>query len=157
MRLPRALRGATCRWPLPRVLPEAHFFHVKYSQIFLAKLLGPNILAKVARKLPQALHFTLLTNSGHVTATSLPRHRLGLAEASLIDSRQWIGSMEVGWLLSSFVDAECRFVELAQGSDMAQQAHALAEHFSTQGTPVLCAGGKPLLDNATRPFLVTAA
>ena len=62
MRLPRALRGATCRWPLPRVVPEVHFFHVKSSQIFLAKLLGPNIVAKVARKLPQTLHFTFVTH-----------------------------------------------------------------------------------------------
>jgi len=57
------------------------------------------------------------------------------------NSRQWIGSVEVGYVMDSWVGSEHRIQFVSSGEDMAMQGGLLAHHFKTHGTPVMIGGG----------------
>jgi len=60
---------------------------------------------------------------------------------TFVGSRQWIGSMEVSMCLQHFLDVDSRIINVKSGADMAGQGPALAQHFTTYGTPVMIGGG----------------
>lgn len=47
-------------------------------------------------------------------------------------SRQWIGAIELGYVLDALLGVTCRVVTVASGGDMATKARELARHFDTQ-------------------------
>ena len=60
-----------------------------------------------------------------------------------VGSKQWIGSMEVGWLLQwtlSDLELDNKYMTSVQGSDLASKGRELARHFEDQGTPVMIGG-----------------
>jgi hypothetical protein len=60
-----------------------------------------------------------------------------------VGSKEWIGSLEVGWLLQwTFPDLELdnKYMTSVQGADLASKGRELARHFQDNGTPVMIGG-----------------
>lgn len=85
----------------------------------------------------------------HYTARSPPSHKeiqqtlvaLGDKPADFIGSRQWIGAIELGFVLDSLLGVQCKVITVASGAEMSTKAREIAQHFDTQGTPIMIGGG----------------
>uniref|UniRef100_A0A8C9TRZ4 Ufm1-specific protease 2 n=1 Tax=Scleropages formosus TaxID=113540 RepID=A0A8C9TRZ4_SCLFO len=66
---------------------------------------------------------------------------VGDKPASFVGSRQWIGSIEVQAVLSHLLGITSKILFVSQGSDLATKGRELANHFSTEGTPIMIGGG----------------
>lgn len=62
---------------------------------------------------------------------------IGDKPASFIGSRQWIGSMEVNFVLDSLLGVTCRIVNVSNGPEMAYEGPQLVRHFQEYGTPIM--------------------
>ena len=67
--------------------------------------------------------------------------RMGDKEPSFIGSKQWIGAVELMYLLMSEYDVSCKMLTVPTGAEVPQHARALAAHFDAHGTPVMIGGG----------------
>ncbi|KAF7666244.1 hypothetical protein LDENG_00112810 [Lucifuga dentata] len=65
----------------------------------------------------------------------------GDKQASFVGSRQWIGSIEVQAVLNQLLGVTSKIMFVSQGSDLASKGRELANHFLTEGTPVMIGGG----------------
>jgi len=89
-----------------------------------------------------------LRMQGYTEAT-VPSHKeiqqtlidIGDKERNFLNSKQWIGSMEVGFVLETRCNIQSRYISVSSGADMASKAEDLIEHFNTQGTPIMIGGG----------------
>ncbi|XP_061586423.1 ufm1-specific protease 2 [Cololabis saira] len=80
---------------------------------------------------------------------SVPTHReiqqalvdVGDKPASFVGSRQWIGSIEVQNVLNHLLDITSKIMFVSQGSELASKGRELANHFLTEGTPIMIGGG----------------
>jgi hypothetical protein len=96
------------------------------------------------------LHFLNFRLQGY-TDKEVPSHvqiqkclvDIGDKPANFIDSKQWIGSTEVGFVLESLFDVSVKVLCASSGEEMTMLASDLAHHFKTQGTPVMI--GKHLI------------
>ncbi|KAM9314279.1 ufm1-specific protease 2 [Pholidichthys leucotaenia] len=61
--------------------------------------------------------------------------------ASFVGSRQWIGSIEVQAVLNHLLGITSKIMFVSQGSELASKGRELANHFLTEGTPVMIGGG----------------
>ncbi|XP_064917266.1 ufm1-specific protease 2 isoform X6 [Columba livia] len=61
--------------------------------------------------------------------------------AAFVGSRQWIGSIEVQLVLNQLFGITSKILFVSQGSELALQGRELANHFKTEGTPVMIGGG----------------
>ncbi|XP_041838653.1 ufm1-specific protease 2 isoform X2 [Melanotaenia boesemani] len=66
---------------------------------------------------------------------------VGDKQASFVGSRQWIGSIEVQAVLSHLLGITSKIMFVSQGSELASKGRELANHFLTEGTPVMIGGG----------------
>lgn len=66
--------------------------------------------------------------------------RMGDKPASFLKSREWIGSVEVGYVLDEKYGISCRSIYVASGAQLVEKAQELKHHFQTQGTPVMMGG-----------------
>ena len=57
----------------------------------------------------------------------------GDKEASFVGSSQWIGALELSFVLDTLLGVTCRVLDVAAGSDLPSKARELAHHFDTQG------------------------
>ncbi|KAG5848317.1 hypothetical protein ANANG_G00097210 [Anguilla anguilla] len=79
----------------------------------------------------------------------VPSHReiqqalvdVGDKPASFLGSRQWIGSIEVQVVLDKLLGVTSKILFVSQGSDLASKGRELANHFQTEGTPIMIGGG----------------
>ncbi|CAL8332824.1 unnamed protein product [Lota lota] len=79
----------------------------------------------------------------------VPSHReiqqalvdMGDKQASFVGSRQWIGSIEVQAVLDQLLGITSKIMFVSQGSELASKGRELANHFLTEGTPVMIGGG----------------
>ncbi len=62
--------------------------------------------------------------------------KLGDKEAAFAGSRQWIGAVELGFVLDELLGVQCRVLTVADGAAMAAQGRALAAHFDSQGAMI---------------------
>ena len=77
--------------------------------------------------------------------TPIPTHEqiqkclvdIGDKERSFIGSRQWIGSTEVGFVLETSCQIQSKFLSLSSGEDLENKGRELANHFKTNGTPIM--------------------
>ncbi|XP_070502317.1 probable Ufm1-specific protease 2 [Chironomus tepperi] len=67
--------------------------------------------------------------------------KIGDKPANFINSRQWIGSMEVSSCLHGFMNVDSRIMHVTSGSELASKGSELAYHFESQGTPIMIGGG----------------
>jgi len=83
------------------------------------------------------------------TETANPSHsqiqkclvKLGDKPKDFIDSKQWIGSTEVGYVLEESCQIQSKFLSVSSGEELASKARELIHHFKTHGTPVMIGGG----------------
>ncbi|XP_044748570.1 ufm1-specific protease 2-like [Coccinella septempunctata] len=66
---------------------------------------------------------------------------IGDKPVSFIGSRQWIGSMEVNFVLNSLLGVTCRIINVSNGLEMAYEGPQLVRHFEEYGTPIMIGGG----------------
>lgn len=83
------------------------------------------------------------------TSKPVPSHRqiqqtlvsIGDKQQEFIGSRQWIGAIELGFVLDTLLGVTCKVITVASGADMPSKAREIAHHFDTQGTPIMIGGG----------------
>ncbi|XP_014208667.1 ufm1-specific protease 2 [Copidosoma floridanum] len=83
------------------------------------------------------------------TDKTIPSHKeiqkclvdIGDKSSNFVNSRQWIGSTEVGFVLESLFDIPVKILCASSGDEMPMLVSDLAHHFKTQGTPVMIGGG----------------
>lgn len=81
--------------------------------------------------------------------TAVPTHTqiqqalvdVGDKEPRFVGSRQWIGSIEVQAVLNQLLDVTSKIMFVSQGSELPTKGRELANHFQTEGTPVMIGGG----------------
>lgn len=81
--------------------------------------------------------------------TAVPTHTqiqqalvdVGDKEPRFVGSRQWIGSIEVQVVLNQLLGVTSKILFVSQGSELATKGRELANHFQTEGTPVMIGGG----------------
>uniref|UniRef100_A0A3Q4MRK4 Ufm1-specific protease 2 n=1 Tax=Neolamprologus brichardi TaxID=32507 RepID=A0A3Q4MRK4_NEOBR len=66
---------------------------------------------------------------------------VGDKQASFVGSRQWIGSIEVQAVLGHLLGLTSKILFVSQGAELASKGRELANHFLTEGTPVMIGGG----------------
>ena len=79
------------------------------------------------------------------TEKPIPTHRdiqrclveIGDKPFSFIDSKQWIGSTEVGFVLETLLGISIKVLCANSGEEISNLVPNLAYHFMTQGTPVM--------------------
>jgi hypothetical protein len=67
--------------------------------------------------------------------------QLGDKPSSFAGSNQWIGAVEVGYVLDEWLGVQSRVVTATNGAEVPAKARELARHFREQGTPVMVGGG----------------
>lgn len=83
------------------------------------------------------------------SARDPPSHRetqttlvaLGDKGKDFIGSKNWIGAIELGYILDSLYDVQCKVITVSDGCNMASVAREIGQHFDTQGTPIMIGGG----------------
>nr|XP_033799459.1 ufm1-specific protease 2 isoform X4 [Geotrypetes seraphini] len=66
---------------------------------------------------------------------------VGDKPVSFVGSRQWIGSFEVQLVLGHLLGVTSKILFVSQGSELSSKGRELANHFRTEGTPVMIGGG----------------
>ncbi|XP_068178240.1 ufm1-specific protease 2 [Antennarius striatus] len=66
---------------------------------------------------------------------------IGDKPAAFVGSRQWIGSIEIQAVLNQLLQVTSKIMFVSQGSDLASKGRELANHFLTEGTPIMIGGG----------------
>ncbi|CAH8307231.1 unnamed protein product [Eruca vesicaria subsp. sativa] len=85
----------------------------------------------------------------HYTSISVPSHReiqqtlveIGDKEPSFVGSREWIGAIELSFVLDKLLGVSCKIMNFRSGSELPEKCRELALHFETQGTPIMIGGG----------------
>lgn len=83
------------------------------------------------------------------TSVDVPSHRkiqetlveIGDKEPSFIGSREWIGAIELGFVLDKLLGVSCKILNVRSGAELPEKCRELALHFQTQGTPIMIGGG----------------
>lgn len=68
-------------------------------------------------------------------------HKIGDKPVSFVGSNNWIGSFEVSYVLDHHLDVVCAFINVQSGDQLVNHLDKIAEHFATQGTPIMVGGG----------------
>lgn len=64
-------------------------------------------------------------------------YECGDKDAKFVGSRQWIGSMELGFCLDNMLGIQSRIINTNSGAEVAENVRQLALHFDNSGTPVM--------------------
>ncbi|XP_073013802.1 probable Ufm1-specific protease isoform X1 [Typha latifolia] len=83
------------------------------------------------------------------TSIDVPSHRkiqqalveIGDKDPSFIGSREWIGAIELSFVLDKLLGVSCKIINVRSGEELPEKCRELARHFETQGTPVMIGGG----------------
>lgn len=86
----------------------------------------------------------------HYTTAAPPTHaqiqralvRMGDKPAAFVGSTEWIGSLEVGYVLDELFGVSFRSLSVPSGAKLPELARELQHHFSTHGTPVMMGGAQ---------------
>ena len=77
----------------------------------------------------------------HYTTKKPPSHReiqstlIGLGDkgGEFLGSRQWIGAIELGYVLDAYLGVQSKILTVSSGSEMPSKAREIAAHFDSQG------------------------
>ncbi|XP_060204506.1 probable Ufm1-specific protease [Lycium barbarum] len=83
------------------------------------------------------------------TSIDVPSHReiqqalveIGDKDPSFIGSREWIGAIELSFVLDKILGVSCKIMNVRSGAELPEKCRELALHFENQGTPVMIGGG----------------
>ncbi len=56
----------------------------------------------------------------------------GDKQRSFVGSKQWIGAIELGFILDTLLGISCKVITVSSGADMPSKAREIAHHFDTQ-------------------------
>ena len=62
-------------------------------------------------------------------------------EESFVGSKEWIGSLEISFILQKLVGIECQILNFHSGTDILSHVPVLKEHFQIWGSPIMIGGG----------------
>ncbi|KAG2399241.1 Ufm1-specific protease [Vigna angularis] len=79
------------------------------------------------------------------TSIEVPSHReiqqtlveIGDKDPSFIGSREWIGAIELSFVLDKLLGVTCKVINVRSGSELPEKCRELALHFENQNTPVM--------------------
>lgn len=79
----------------------------------------------------------------------IPGHReiqqtlvnIGDKPATFVGSKQWIGAIEISFILDTMLDISSKVITFNSGAEIPTKAREIAHHFETQGTPIMIGGG----------------
>nr|XP_004299176.2 PREDICTED: probable Ufm1-specific protease isoform X2 [Fragaria vesca subsp. vesca] len=85
----------------------------------------------------------------HYTSIDVPLHReiqqslveIGDKDPSFIGSREWIGAIELSFVLDKLLGVSCKVMNFRSGAEVPEKCRELALHFENQGTPIMIGGG----------------
>ncbi|KAL3618088.1 hypothetical protein CASFOL_038409 [Castilleja foliolosa] len=85
----------------------------------------------------------------HYTSVDVPSHReiqqalveIGDKDPSFVGSRDWIGAIELSFVLDKLLGVSCKVINVRSGDELPEKCRELALHFETQGTPIMIGGG----------------
>ncbi|KAM5571827.1 putative Ufm1-specific protease [Rosa sericea] len=85
----------------------------------------------------------------HYTSIDVPLHReiqqslveIGDKDPSFIGSREWIGAIELSFVLDKLLGVSCKVMNFRSGAELPEKCRELALHFENQGTPIMIGGG----------------
>ncbi|KAJ4835741.1 hypothetical protein Tsubulata_048854 [Turnera subulata] len=85
----------------------------------------------------------------YYTSIDVPSHReiqqslveIGDKEPSFIGSREWIGAIELSFVLDKLLGVSCKIINVRSGAELPEKCRELAMHFENQGTPIMIGGG----------------
>lgn len=85
----------------------------------------------------------------HYTSIDIPSHReiqqclveIGDKDTSFIGSRDWIGAIELSFVLDKLLGVSCKVMNVRSGAELPEKCRELALHFENQGTPIMIGGG----------------
>ncbi|KAH7528303.1 hypothetical protein FEM48_Zijuj05G0058400 [Ziziphus jujuba var. spinosa] len=85
----------------------------------------------------------------HYTSIEVPSHReiqqslveIGDKDHSFIGSREWIGAIELSFVLDKLLGVSCKVLNVRSGAELPEKCRELALHFENQGTPIMIGGG----------------
>ncbi|CAN6585478.1 unnamed protein product [Malus baccata var. baccata] len=85
----------------------------------------------------------------HYTSVEVPSHgeiqqslvEIGDKDPSFIGSREWIGAIELSFVLDKLLGVSCKVMNVRSGAELPEKCRELALHFDTQGTPIMIGGG----------------
>ncbi|CAL4907116.1 unnamed protein product [Urochloa decumbens] len=66
---------------------------------------------------------------------------IGDKDPSFIGSREWIGAIEISFVLDKLLGVSSKIINVRSGDELPEKCRELARHFETQGTPVMIGGG----------------
>lgn len=83
------------------------------------------------------------------SSIDVPSHReiqqvlveIGDKDPSFIGSCEWIGAIELSFVLDKLLGVSCKVINVRSGDELPEKCRELARHFETQGTPVMIGGG----------------
>ncbi|GLI69235.1 hypothetical protein VaNZ11_013810 [Volvox africanus] len=83
------------------------------------------------------------------TSKPIPSHRtiqqvlvrLGDKPPTFVGSCNWIGAIELSYILDDYLGVTSKILTVNRGSDIPSHARELAAHFATVGSPVMIGGG----------------
>ncbi|KAI4342509.1 hypothetical protein MLD38_027131 [Melastoma candidum] len=83
------------------------------------------------------------------TSIDVPSHReiqlslveIGDKEPSFVGSHEWIGAIELSFVLDKLLGVSCKVINVRSGSELPEKCRELALHFEVQGTPIMIGGG----------------
>lgn len=83
------------------------------------------------------------------TSVDVPTHRMiqevlveiGDKEPSFIGSQEWIGAIELSFVLDKLLGVTSKILNVRSGAELPERCRELSHHFETQCTPVMIGGG----------------
>ncbi|KAK4350612.1 hypothetical protein RND71_029925 [Anisodus tanguticus] len=66
---------------------------------------------------------------------------IGDKDPSFIGSREWIGAIELSFVLDKLLGVSCKIMNVRSGAELPEKCRELALHFENQGTPIMIGGG----------------
>ncbi len=66
---------------------------------------------------------------------------IGDKPATFVGSKQWIGAIEISFILDTLLDISSKVLTFNSGAEIPTKAREIAHHFETQGTPIMIGGG----------------
>ncbi|RZC17281.1 probable Ufm1-specific protease [Glycine soja] len=83
------------------------------------------------------------------TSIEVPSHReiqqtlveIGDKDPSFVGSRDWIGAIELSFVLDKLLGVTCKVINVRSGAELPEKCRELAMHFENQSTPVMIGGG----------------
>eukprot|EP01017_Pseudomicrothorax_dubius_P039423 TRINITY_DN6048_c0_g1_i1.p1 TRINITY_DN6048_c0_g1~~TRINITY_DN6048_c0_g1_i1.p1 ORF type:complete len:589 (-),score=143.10 TRINITY_DN6048_c0_g1_i1:136-1902(-) len=86
---------------------------------------------------------------GYVRPFKIPTHReiqtilfeLGDKPREFIGTSEWIGAIEVSYVINRLLNLECKTLFVSNGAEITSYVKEFADHFESNGSPVMFGGG----------------